>query len=95
MNWVTAGTPAGEDPETGYPIPAAPGEQKSVPCRFHLGGTKVFRNEDSNQINQIGKIRLDAGVDLPEVGQMIEVVGQFKGKVQDIYRGQLSYRIDV
>jgi hypothetical protein len=95
MNWVTAGVPTGEDPATGYPLPQAPGEPRSVACRFHLGGTKVFRNEDSTEVNQIGRIRLDAGIELPEPGQIIEVVGQFKGKVQDVYRGQLSSRIDV
>ncbi|WP_114937574.1 hypothetical protein [Mucilaginibacter endophyticus] len=95
MNWVTAGTPAGEDPTTGYPLPPIPGEPKSVSCRFHLGGTRIFKNQDSVEVNQIGRIRLDAGIELPDVGQMIEVVGQFTGKVQDVYRGQLSSRIDV
>ncbi|MBB6109715.1 hypothetical protein SAMN05421821_105133 [Mucilaginibacter lappiensis] len=95
MNWTTPDTPGGTDDETGYPLPGIPGIAKSVPCRFHLGGVKVFKNKDNTTVNQTGQIRLDAGVDLPEVGDQIEVVGQFKGKVQDVYRGQLSHRIDV
>nr|MBB6149486.1 hypothetical protein [Mucilaginibacter sp. SP1R1] len=95
MNWVTAGGAVTVDPLTGYPIPGAPGVAKSVPCRFHLGGVKIFKNQDNTTINQVGRIRLDAGVELPQVGQIIDIPGQFNGKVQDIYRGQLSYRIDV
>ncbi|WPU91796.1 hypothetical protein SNE25_20985 [Mucilaginibacter sabulilitoris] len=95
MNWVTAGTPGGIDENTGYPIEGQPGESRSLPCRFHLGGVKVFKNQDNTEVNQIGRIRLDAGVELPEVGAEITVPGQFSGKVMDVYRGQLSYRIDV
>jgi hypothetical protein len=95
MNWITAGTPGGEDPVTGYPLPGTPGEARSVACRFHLGGVKVFKNEDNSVTNQVGRIRLDAGVELPEVGTIVEVAGQFTGPVKDVYRGQLSYRIDV
>lgn len=93
--WTTAGTAGGEDPQTGYPIEGLSGEEKSVPCRFHLGGVKVFKNQDSSEVAQVGSIRVDAGVDLPEVGAMIEVPGYYKGTVKDVYRGQLSHRIDV
>jgi hypothetical protein len=95
MNWETAGTPGGIDDSTGYPLPGIPGQPMSVPCRFHLGGVKVFKNEDSTVVNQIGSVRLDAGIELPEVGSIIEIVGQFTGPVKDVYRGQLSSRIDV
>lgn len=95
MNWTTAGGETTADPVTGYPIEGTPGTAMSTPCRFHLGGVRVFRNQDNVQVNQIGRIRLDVGVELPSVGSMVEVVGQFVGKVQDVYRGQLSYRIDV
>lgn len=95
MNWVTAGTAGGEDPVTGYPLPGTPGEARSTPCHFQLGGVRVFKNQDNTEVQQIGRIRLDAGVELPEVGSIVEVVGQFSGLVRDVYRGQLSYRIDV
>jgi hypothetical protein len=95
MKWLAAGTPGGEDPATGYPLPGTPGVKVSIPCRFHLGGVKQFKNQDNTVVNQVGTIRCDAGVALPEVGQLIEVVGQFKGPVKDVYRGQLTYRIDV
>lgn len=95
MNWTTPGTPGGVDNTTGYPIPGTPGSAMSTPCRFHLGGIKQFKNEDNSVVNQVGRIRLDVGSELPVVGTIIEVVGQFKGPVKDVYRGQLSYRIDV
>jgi hypothetical protein len=95
LKWTTAGTPGGEDPVTGYPLPPTPGVDMQVPCRFYLGGVKQFKNQDNTVVNQIGRIRLDAGVELPAIGDMIEIPGQFTGKVQDVYRGQLSYRIDV
>lgn len=95
LKWTTAGTAGGEDPITGYPIEGLSGEEMSVPCRFHLGGVKVFKNQDNIEVAQVGSIRVDAGVDLPEVGAVIEVVGHFAGQVKDVYRGQLSNRIDV
>lgn len=68
---------------------------KSVECHWHLGGTKEFRNEDNTVSKQLGRIRLDVGSELPEVGQMVEIEEHFKGIVRDIYKGQLSWRIDV
>ncbi|MCY1535763.1 hypothetical protein D9M68_711820 [compost metagenome] len=68
---------------------------KSVKCHWHLGGTKEFKNEDNTVVKQIGRIRIDADSDLPEVGQKVEVVGHFEGIVRDVYKGQLSWRIDV
>jgi hypothetical protein len=104
MLW-TPTNPSTTEPGTGNEIPGAPGETIAVPCRFYLGGTKVFKNEDSTDVQQKGKIRLDAGVKLPAVGVEITVtdvydplkpeVIHFQGRVMDVYRGQLSYRIDV
>jgi hypothetical protein len=93
--WTTAGTAGGEDPESGYPIEGLSGVEMEVPCRFHLGGVRIFRNQDNIEVAQVGTIRLDSGVELPEVGAVIEVLGHYKGKVKDVYRGQLSSRIDV
>lgn len=90
-------TPAGEpgDDENGYPTPGTPGSVVQMPCRWHLGGNKEYRNEDNGVTMQKGRIRIDKGVELPEVGQEVEVLGHFKGVVKDIYRGQISWRIDV
>jgi hypothetical protein len=95
LKWVTAGTAGGEDPATGFPIEGLSGIGVQIPCRFHLGGVKVFKNQDNTEVAQVGTIRLDTGVELPEVGAQIEVPGHFAGQVKDVYRGQLSYRIDV
>jgi hypothetical protein len=95
MNWTTAGTAGGEDDTTGYPLPGTPGESVSVPCRFHLGGIRVFKNQDNSEVNQIGRIRVDVGSDMPLIGQRVDVPGQFNGVIRDIYRGQLSWRLDV
>lgn len=101
MTW----TPMGEStlqPGTGYEIPGIPGEPISVPCRFHLGGSKTFKNEDSTEINQIGRIRLDAGGNMPKVRQIITVVDatddsiiHFTGPVMETYHGQETWRVEV
>lgn len=95
MLWVTNSQPGGVDNSTGYPLPDIPGQAIETPCRFHLGGTKIFKNEDSSEVAQVGSIRLDAGNSLPVPGSKIEVVGHFSGVVRSIYRGQISHRIDV
>ena len=92
------------EPGTGYEIPGVSGLPKSVACRFHLGGTKIFRNEDNTVINQVGMIRVEVGSEMPplrhlvlvtEVAESGEVIEHFKGRIQDIYRGQLKWRLDV
>jgi hypothetical protein len=95
MTFVIPGAPGGQDPDTGYPLPDDPGQAIEAPCRFYLGGTKVFKNEDSTDVNQIGKIRVDAGITLPLPGMHISVEGHFSGTVRAVYHGQLSHRIDV
>jgi hypothetical protein len=95
LEWTTASSEPAQDPLTGYPIPGTPGEARSVPCRFHLGGTKEFRNEDNTVVKQIGRIRVDEGSEMPVVGQVVTVPGHFTGQVKDVYKGQLSWRIDV
>ena len=94
MTWTAAGETV-EDPETGYPMPGGTGEAKAVPCRFHLGGIKVFKNQDSTESNQVGTIRVDAGSDTPMVNQIIDIPGQFNGPVRQIYHGQLTWRLEV
>ena len=94
MTWTTRGEST-TDPDTGYEIPGVPGETKSVPCRFHLGGIKEFRNEDNTVVQQKGRIRIDVGIEIPEIGQTVNVIGHFQGVIRDVFKGQLSWRLDV
>jgi hypothetical protein len=100
LTYTTAGITGGED-ENGFPIEGTPGELVSVPCRFHQDSSKVFKNEDSTETAQVGRIRLDAGVAVPEVGTDVTVVNarslavQFKGKVRERYEAQMSGRLEV
>jgi hypothetical protein len=94
LTWAIMGESTFE-PGTGYEIPGQTGEAVSIPCRFHLGGIKEFRNEDNTVVKQIGRIRVDKGSQMPVIGQTIDVPGHFNGQVRDIYKGQLSWRIDV
>lgn len=95
MNWKTPGGDSTKNSITGDFIAGTPGIDKSVSCRFHSGGTKEYVNEDNTVVKQKGRIRVDAGVEIPEKGQTVEVVGQFTGIIRDIYKGQLSWRLDV
>lgn len=98
MVWVPAGQSTFE-PGTEYEIPGTPGDPISIPCRFHLGGVKEFSNEDNKVVRQKGTIRCDAGVQLPDPGQLVKVVDgaivHFEGRIMDVFRGQLSHRLDV
>lgn len=95
MTFTDPGEPGGVDATTGYPIPGTPGEARSVPCRFYLGGIKEFKNEDNSVSKQVGRIRLNVNSPMPVIGQVIDIPGHFNGQVRDIYRGQLTWRIDV
>ncbi|MFC4213481.1 hypothetical protein ACFOWA_19970 [Pedobacter lithocola] len=95
MKWKTPGGTTTEDAVTGYPIEGAPGEDKETPCRFHLDSTKEFKNEDGTVSRQVGSVRLDANIELPLVGQAIEIPGYFSGPVRGVYAGQLSSRLEV
>ena len=99
LKWRTLDGPAGETPE-GYPIPGTPGEDREIGCRFHLESSKVYKNEDSTEVTQVGQIRCDVGI-IPQVGQMIEVIDKttnyihFSGIVREVFKGQLSHRLEV
>ena len=101
LTYTTAGIPGGEDPETGLSMPDVPGVTVSVPCRFHAQGSKVYKNEDSTEVAQVGRIRLDAGVAVPKVGTHVEVKQvstgevQFSGPVRERYEAQMSGRLEV
>lgn len=100
MTYDLPGIPGGED-DNGYPLPDVPGQSVNVPCRFHQDSSKVFKNEDSTESVQVGRIRLDAGVVVPEVGTMVVVTNaesgkvQFSGPVRERYEAQMSGRLEV
>lgn len=102
MFWRTPDGEATESPE-GYPIPGTPGTEMQTPCRFHdsMGRGKVYRNEDSTETIQVGTIRIDPNVDLPEKGSMVRVVDEddrliYEGTVKETpFRGVLSSRVEV
>jgi transcription antitermination factor NusG len=97
LKWRTLDSPSGETPE-GYPIPGTPGEDKEIGCRFHLESSKVYKNEDSTEVAQVGQIRCNVCI-IPQVGQMVQVVEgdyvHFSGIVREVFKGQLSYRLEV
>lgn len=95
LKWVAGSNIPAKDPVTGFIVPGPAGINKSVKCRWVSGGTKVFNNEDNSTVAQKGRISVDVGSEMPEVGQIVEVVGHFKGKVMEVYKGQLRWRIDV
>lgn len=94
MTWIPLGEST-TDPDTGYEIPGTPGDEKSVPCRFRLEALKEFKGQDGKVTSQVGQIRVDVGSELPEVGQIVTIPGYFQGVIQDIYKGQLTWRLDV
>jgi hypothetical protein len=100
LSFTTGGTPPGQDAD-GLPTEGTPGVTVTMPCRFHLGGSKVFRNQDSTESLQIGRIRIDDGLELPSVGQEITVTDNrdsgvvFNGPVKQVYPASLSSRIEV
>jgi len=102
LKWTVQSEPQ-TDPETGYPVPGTDVQTFEVPCRFHSGGgssgSKEYRNEDNTVVMQKGRIRMDAGGNMPEVGQMVTVVEgdyvHFSGPVRETYRGQKTWRVEV
>lgn len=100
LTYSTPGTPGGED-ANGFPLPDQPGTTVTIPCRFHADSSKVYKNEDSVEVSQVGRIRLDAGEVVPPVGTHVIVTNkvsgtvQFEGPVRERYEGQLSGRLEV
>lgn len=98
LKWRTADGEATKD-ENGDVVVGAPGVEQEVPCRFHLLSAKEIANQQNSPVKYSGLIRLDAGVGLPEIDTQITVnegeIIHYSGLVKDIFRGQLSYRIDV
>jgi hypothetical protein len=100
LTYTLPGTPGGEDSQ-GLPLPDVPGIVVQIPCRFHADSSKVYKNEDSAEVAQVGRIRFDAGIAVPEVGTVVTVtnaatgVVQFHGPVRERYEAQLSGRLEV
>lgn len=100
LTYTTPGIPGGMD-GNGFPLPDQPGAVVQVPCRFHQESSKVFKNEDSTETAQVGRIRLDPGAVVPKVGTVVTVTNlsngavQFKGPVRERYEAQLSGRLEV
>lgn len=67
----------------------------STPCRFHLGSDKTYINENMVVVEYAGTIRVNPGSKVPLPGQFVIIPGQFNGRIKQIYRGQLTWRIDV
>lgn len=98
LSFGTPGTPGGQD-EDGFPTEGTPGVEVEYPCRFHVGGSKVFKNQDSTEVVQIGKVRLDAVEYLPSVGQTITVSEgdyiHFSGVVRAVSKGETTSHLEV
>jgi hypothetical protein len=84
------------DEATGYQVPGVEVHYE-IPCRWHQDSTKVYNNEDSTDVRQKGRIRVDIGSPMPKIGQMLEVVGHFSGPAMEVYTGGTltGWRIDV
>ena len=100
LTFTLPGISGGQD-DNGFPLPDQPGEVVNIPCRFVAGGTKVYKNEDSTETLQKGRVRIDSGDPAPVVGQEVTVTMNddklFKGPIMEAYKGgQLgSWRFDV
>jgi hypothetical protein len=95
------GTGGGFDEVTGFPIPETLGPEVRVECRFHQNSTKVLKNEDSTESQQVGRIRVAIGALMPRQWQNIRVVEgdlvHYEGTARYIDKTGtlLSWRIDV
>jgi len=98
LTYTLPGTSGGQD-ANGFPLPDAEGQAVSVECRFHADSSKIYKNEDSTEVAQVGRIRLNAGVAVPAVGTIVTITNangiQFEGPVRERYEGQMSGRLEV
>lgn len=100
LSFQLPGTPGGQD-DDGLPTEGTPGLVIQYPCRFHLESSKVFKNQDSTEVAQIGTIRLDEVDLLPTPGQTVSVTANrngailFTGPVRESYPASLSSRLEV
>lgn len=89
--WNALANDAVVDPETGYMTPGSEGASKESPCRFYPKSNKVFKNEDSTESIQVGKIRIPKNCEVPYVGAKVLVVDSVGGLV---YEGLAKTRFD-
>lgn len=95
MKWTTLGVEPEYNEETGEYSEGEAGVVVEIPCRFYPGGTKIFKNQDSMDVMQKGTIRFSVGEPMPRKNDEVEVVGLFKGLVQETYSGRTTQRIEV
>jgi hypothetical protein len=100
LSFQLPGTPGGQD-DDGLPTEGTPGLVIQYPCRFHSESSKVFKNQDSTEVAQVGTIRLDVVDLLPTPGQTVSVTDGrngmqlFAGPVREVYPASLSSRLEV
>lgn len=100
LSFQLPGTPGGQD-EDGLPTEGTPGLVIQYLCRFHSESSKVFKNQDSTEVAQVGSIRLDVVDHLPKVGEVVTVTDNrngnelFTGPVRESYPAQRSSRLEV
>lgn len=102
LTFTTPGTPATDDPVTGYPIPGEPEQQVSIRCRFVPNKTaRVFKNANNEDVQQKGRIRVPIGSIMPTpFAHLVVTEGErvhFTGPALEVYTGGhlTGWRIDV
>lgn len=94
LKWRTKDGEAGTTAE-GYPIPGTPGEEVTTSCRFYPEKSKMLKNEDSSEVMQEGKIRIEKGAAVPHLWASVIVkdldgILIYEGLVKNRFVGQLS-----
>lgn len=103
MTWFREGTPSTVNPETGFPVPGAPGEEVSSESRyenFKGGSTKSWINKANETVIQKGTIYVRKGQPVPKKFDTVKVVSpeyglMFEGEILNVYTGQLNTTIAV
>lgn len=101
LTFTLPGTEPSEDPVTGFPIAGVPEDVISIPCRYLSQSGKVYKNQDNQDVQQRGRIRVDIGSIMPEPFTQLKVTEgdrvHFEGPALDIYAGGTltGWRIDV
>lgn len=101
--WQTEGTPAGKDPETGFPVPGVPGEVLTAQCRyenFQKGTSKEYKNKNGETVLQKGTIYVKKGEKVPTFEDTVRVESPefgvvFEGEILHVYQGQLNSTIAI
>lgn len=103
VSWVTEGTPATEDPITGFPIPGEAGATIEVKGRyenFKSGNRKEYLNRDGLTVFQKGTIYIKKGEIYPKRFEIVKVTSPefevvFEGEILNVYKGQLNTTVAI